>query len=72
MLNQTLVVKNKTMEEAWSGSKHSIAYFRTFGCLSHVPVLDDTRTKLDDKSFSFVLLGVSEESKAYRLYDIVA
>ena len=29
------------------------------------------RTKLDDKSFSCVLLGVSE-SKAYRLYDIEA
>ena len=28
------------------------------------------RTKLDDKSLSYVLLGVSEESKAYRLYDI--
>ncbi|XP_022930163.1 arginine and glutamate-rich protein 1-like [Cucurbita moschata] len=30
------------------------------------------RTKLDDKSLSYVLLGVSEESKAYRLYDIEA
>ena len=30
------------------------------------------RTKLDDKSLSCVLLGVNEESKAYRLYDIEA
>ena len=30
---------------------------------------DNNRTKLDDKSLSCVLLGVSEESKAYRLYD---
>ena len=30
---------------------------------------DSKRTKLDDKSLSCVLLGVSEESKAYRLYD---
>ncbi|KAJ8646010.1 hypothetical protein MRB53_007758 [Persea americana] len=30
------------------------------------------RTKLDAKSFTCVLLGVSEESKAYRLYDPVA
>ncbi|RVW38412.1 Retrovirus-related Pol polyprotein from transposon TNT 1-94 [Vitis vinifera] len=28
--------------------------------------------KLDDKSFQCVLLGVSEESKAYRLYDLVS
>ena len=30
------------------------------------------RTKLDDKSLSYVLLEASEESKAYRLYDIEA
>ncbi|XP_042973054.1 uncharacterized protein LOC122304854 [Carya illinoinensis] len=29
-------------------------------------------TKLDDKSFSCVLLGVGEESKAYRLYDPIS
>lgn len=33
----------------------------------HIP--DAKRTKLEDKNFSCVLLGVSEESKAYRLYD---
>ena len=30
------------------------------------------RTKLDDKSFKCVLLGRSEESKGYRLYDLVS
>ena len=30
---------------------------------------DNKRTKLDDKSLSCILLGVSEGSKAYRLYD---
>jgi len=55
-----LTVKNKTPKEAWGGVKPSVEYFRVFGCI---------RTKLDDKSLSYVLLGVSEESKAYRLYD---
>ena len=67
--NPTLVVKNKTPEEAWSEVKPSVEHFRVFGCISHVYVLDSKRTKLDDKSLSCVLLGVSEESKAYRLYD---
>ncbi|RVW42604.1 Retrovirus-related Pol polyprotein from transposon RE1 [Vitis vinifera] len=35
-------------------------------------VKDNKRKKLDDKSFQCVLLGVSEESKAYRLYDPVS
>lgn len=33
----------------------------------HVP--DANRRKLDDKSIKCIFLGVSEESKAYRLYD---
>lgn len=68
----TLIVKNMTPEEAWSGIKPSVEHFRVFGCVSHVHILDAKRTKLEDKSFSCVLLGVSEESKAYRLYDPVS
>ncbi|KAJ8649924.1 hypothetical protein MRB53_002947 [Persea americana] len=61
-----------TPEEVWSGIKPSVEHFRVFGCVSHVHILDAKRTKLEDKSFSCVLLGVSEESKAYRLYDPVS
>ena len=68
----TLPVKNMTPEETWSGVKPSIEHFRVFGCISHVHVPDIKRTKLEDKSFTCVLLGVSEESKAYRLYDLIA
>uniref|UniRef100_A0A2N9FP23 Integrase catalytic domain-containing protein n=1 Tax=Fagus sylvatica TaxID=28930 RepID=A0A2N9FP23_FAGSY len=65
----TLVVKDMTPEEAWSGVKPNVDYFRVFGCIGHVHVSDSKRKKLDDKSFQCVLLGMSEESKAYRLYD---
>ncbi|RVX23984.1 Retrovirus-related Pol polyprotein from transposon TNT 1-94 [Vitis vinifera] len=68
----TLVVKDMTPEEAWSGSKPSVDHFRVFGCISHVHIPDSKRTKLDDKSVKCVLLGVSEELKAYRLYDPVS
>ena len=37
----------------------------------YVHVLDNQRTKLEDKSLKCVLLGVSEESQAYKLYDPV-
>jgi len=65
----TLAVRNQTPEEAWSGIKQSVVYFRVFSCISHIHVPDSKRAKLDDKSLACVLLGVSEESKAYRLYD---
>lgn len=35
-------------------------------------MLDAQRKKLDDISVKCILLGVSEESKACRLYDLVA
>lgn len=65
----TSAVENKTPEEAWSNMKPSMNYFRVFGCVSHVHVPDQKRSKLDDKSKICILLGVSDESKAYRLYD---
>ena len=64
-----LGMKDMTPEEAWSGVKPNVDYFRVFGCIGHVHVSDNKRKKLDDKSFQCVLLGMSEESKAYRLYD---
>jgi hypothetical protein len=65
----TLAVKDMTPEEAWSGVKPNVDYFQVFGCIGHVHVSDSKRKKLDDKSFQCVLLGMSEESKAYILYD---
>ena len=64
-----LAVSNKTPEEAWSGTKPSGSHFRVFRYVSYVHVLDNKRTKLDSKSLKCVLLGISKESKAYRLYD---
>ena len=31
-----------------------------------------TRGKLDNKSFPYVLLGISEELKGYRLFDTIS
>lgn len=68
----TAAVKNETPEESWSGIKPNVEYFRVFGCLAYVHVPDKKRVKLDDKSTACVMLGISEESKAYRLFDPVA
>jgi len=56
----------------WSRIKPRVDYFRVFGSLAHVHVPDTKRSKLDDKSMQCVLLGVSDESKAYRLFNRVS
>ena len=65
----TLAIHNKTLKEAWSGTKPYVAHFRVFGCVSYAHVPDNKRTKLDSQSLKCVLLGINKESKAYRLYD---
>lgn len=68
----TFAVKNKTPEEAWSGFKPSVEHLNVFGCIGHVHISDKDRRKLDDKSLKCVFLGLSQESKAYRMYDPVS
>ncbi|GAU24937.1 hypothetical protein TSUD_311720 [Trifolium subterraneum] len=65
----TLSVKDVTPEEAWSGTKPSVSHFKIFGCIGYVHVPEAQRKKLDPKGIKCVHLGVSEESKAYQLYD---
>ncbi|GAU31303.1 hypothetical protein TSUD_315120 [Trifolium subterraneum] len=64
----TTSVKDLTPEEAWSGVKPSVLHFRVFGCLAYVHVPENQRKKLDNRSIKCVLLGLSDESKAYKLY----
>ncbi|KAM2245499.1 hypothetical protein ACFXTI_006427 [Malus domestica] len=68
----TLAVKNKTPKEAWNERKPFVEHFRVFGCISYVHILDSKRIKIDDKSLKCIFLGVSEESKAYRLFDPIS
>jgi hypothetical protein len=65
----TKAVKEMVPEERWSGMKPRVDYFRVFGSIAHVHIPEQKRTKLDDRSRKCILIGVSDESKAYRLYD---
>ncbi|KAI5422236.1 hypothetical protein KIW84_045631 [Lathyrus oleraceus] len=65
----TFAVKNLTPEEAWSGRKPTIDYFRIFGCIAYAHIPDEKRRKLDNKGEKCIFLGVSDKSKAYKLYN---
>ena len=60
-----------TPQEAWSGRKPAVDHFRIFGCIAYAHVPYEKRKKLEDKSSKCVLIGVSETSKAYKLYDLL-
>lgn len=65
----TFSVKNMTPEEAWSGRKPSVDHFKVFGCIAYAHIPDEKRKKLDDKGAKCIFLGVSEHSKAYKLFN---
>ena len=58
-----------TPEEAWSGWRPKVDHFKKFGCIAYAHIPDQKRTKLDDKGEKCVFLGVSDQSKAYKLYN---
>uniref|UniRef100_A0A2N9G6A8 Integrase catalytic domain-containing protein n=5 Tax=Fagus sylvatica TaxID=28930 RepID=A0A2N9G6A8_FAGSY len=79
----TLVVTDVTPEECLLNSNlpvvrqpSSLLYYPSLIKIdptsAHVHVPEERRTKLDNRSITCVLLGVSEESKGYRLFDPVA
>ena len=65
----TFAVQNMTPEEAWSGRKPAVDHFRIFGCIAYAHIPDEKRKKLDNKGEKCIFLGVSDKSKAYKLYN---
>lgn len=63
----TKALANKTPHKAWSGEKPYVDQLRVWGCLTHVHVPKEKRSKLDEKSTPCIFIGISEESKGYRL-----
>ena len=68
----TSALQDQTPEEVWSGIKPNVKHFKVFGCIGHVHIPEAKRVKLDNKSCKCVFLGISEESKAYRMYNPIS
>lgn len=67
---RTRTLVGKTPFEAWHQVKPSVAHLRVFGCDAYVHVPKVLRKKLEPKSRKGFMMGYSETSKAYRIWDI--
>ena len=56
-----------TPQEAWSGYKPSVSHLRIFRCI----VPETRRKKLDDHGEKCIFIVYSEESKSYKLYNLL-
>ena len=48
-----------------------MSHFKVFGNVAYAHVLDQRRTKLEDKSQKYILIGYDEKTKGYMLFDPV-
>jgi len=64
-------VTGKTPQEAWSGYMPSVTHLRIFGCIAYAQVSEVKRKKLDNHGEKCIFIRNSEESKAYKLYNLL-
>src|ERR1044072_8708610 len=62
-------ILNKTPYELWKNRKPNISYFHPFGCTWFILNTKDKLGKFDSKAQKCLLLGYSERSKGYRIYN---
>lgn len=67
--SSTFTLKNMTLQDVWKGEKPYVDHFRIFGRIAYVHISDQKRKKLDEKGEKCIFLGVSEPTKAYKLYN---
>ena len=59
------------LEQAWSGRRPVVDYFKIFGCIAYAHILDEKISNLDNKCEKSFFLGVSNHSKACKLYNLI-
>ena len=62
------IVKNMTLEEAFTGVKPKVGQLRIFGCPVYIHVPKEKRTKVEPSSKKGTFVGYSKFSKAYGIY----
>ncbi|MEN7973604.1 MAG: reverse transcriptase domain-containing protein, partial [Verrucomicrobiota bacterium] len=65
----TTAVDKKTPFETFLGFKPSVRHLRVFGCQCFAHVPKDERKKMGKKSVECILLGYSNKTKGYIVYD---
>src|SRR5580765_6578522 len=62
-------ILNKTPYELWKNKKPNISYFYPFGCICYVLNTKEHLGKFDSMAQKCILLGYSERSKGYKIYN---
>lgn len=61
-----------TTKKAYSKHRPALDYFLIFGYITYMHILDEKRKKVDDKGKKYIILRISKQSKAYKLFNSIA
>jgi len=63
IMNQTptAAIHGMTLEKKFTCKKPDVSHLRVFGCIAHVHVLDEKRSKLDPKAEKCIFIRYSSE-----------
>jgi len=53
----------------WYGKKPTVRHLRVWGCIAYAHVAQEKRSKFEAKAVKSIMIGYSESSKAWRLWD---
>ncbi|CAL1380180.1 unnamed protein product [Linum trigynum] len=67
----TKAVRNKTLIHAWHHSRPQVDHLKVFGCIAYAHISTPNRDKFDQKGEKLIFTSYSDESKGYRLYNLV-
>ena len=62
-------IMGKTPSKLWKKRKPNISYFHPFGCTCLILSTKENLNKFDFKAQKCIMLGYSEHSKGYRVYN---
>jgi transposase InsO family protein len=65
----TSTVHDMTPKEKFIGKKPDVSHLRVFSCITYVHVLDEKRSKLDQKAEKCIFIRYSLEQKGYRCFN---
>lgn len=57
--------------ETWWKCKPNVSILKIFGCVAYATLAFNDSTKMDKKSEKCIFVGYSDETKGYRLYNLV-
>ena len=67
----TLTVQNITSKKAQNGCRVIVDYFRIFGCIAYAHIPNARAEYQTKKGEACIFLGISNQSKAYKLYNSI-